>query len=150
MVLAAHNVRDPEIDVIGAGGEMVGRSAAASQKREILNVSGHLGLLAVDEIAKGDGFTGVARDAKTKDELLAERGATIALFAGDFALAGIKEPGSASMRFLRFLKIEGSEIAVSEAAGEDLVGQGFVESQTLRLAVLLVPIEAELGETVED
>ena len=84
MVLPANDVADAEIDIVGAGSEMVRRRAAASEKGEVFDIVRHLRLLAVDEVVKGDGFTGTARDTKAENEFFAEGGAMVALFAEKF------------------------------------------------------------------
>ena len=57
VILAAHYVADAEINVIGAGGEVIGRGAVAAEEREIFDISGWSGLLTVDCVTERDCFT---------------------------------------------------------------------------------------------
>ena len=52
MVLSADDVGDAEIDVVGAGGEVVGGGAGASKEREVFDVFGGFGLVAVDSVGE--------------------------------------------------------------------------------------------------
>ena len=97
VVLAAHDVADAEIDVVGAGGQVIGRRAVAAEQREVFDIVGGFGLLAVDESVKRDGFA-VSRGTRNRThEFFAGGGAAVAFFARNFALAGIGEPGSAGV-----------------------------------------------------
>ncbi len=106
VLLTAHDVADAEVDVVGAGGEMVGGHAVAAEEREVFDVGGRFGLLAVDEVFDGDAVAGVARDAETDYEVFARGGAAVAFVAGNFALAGVEEPGA--VRFVGVVRIRGA------------------------------------------
>ena len=71
MFLAAQDMRDAEIGIVGAGGHVVGRHAGRAQQREILEVAGRLGHGAVDEIRHDDFGARLARHAETEDERFA-------------------------------------------------------------------------------
>ncbi len=148
MLLTAHDVADAEIDVVGAGGEVVGGDAVASEEREVFDVGGRFGLLAEDEVFDGDAVAGVARDAETDYEGFAGGGAAVAFVAGDFALAGVEEPGA--VWFGRVVGFKRREVAVGHAFGEDGLGYLFMEGEAVGLAVLLVPGEAQPLEAFED
>ncbi len=44
MILAADDVADVEIDVVGAGRHVIGRDAVAAEQREVFDVGGGFGL----------------------------------------------------------------------------------------------------------
>ena len=50
MVLAADDVADPQIGIVGAGGQVIGRHAVGAQQREVFDVGAGFHLLAVDGI----------------------------------------------------------------------------------------------------
>ena len=51
MVLTAHDVADAQVDIVGAGGQMVGGRAVAAEQGEILDVVDGFRLVAEDEVA---------------------------------------------------------------------------------------------------
>ncbi len=61
VVLTAYDVADAEIDVVGAGGEVIGGRAVAAEQGEVFDIGGGFGLLAVDVIGEADIFGHVAR-----------------------------------------------------------------------------------------
>ena len=54
VVLAADDVADAQIHVVGAGCQVVGGHAIAAQEGEILDIGGGFGLLAVDRVVETD------------------------------------------------------------------------------------------------
>ena len=88
-----------------------------------------------------------ARHAVAQDEGLVGSGAAVALFIGQLAHAGVKEPAA----FGRiFFGAGGGEVAVGEAFLPDGLGGGTVQVEPIALAVELVPAEVEPVEPVED
>ncbi len=59
---------------------MVRGHAVAAQQREIFDIGGGFGLVAVDQIVKADVALQVPRNAKAQGERLARGGAAVALF----------------------------------------------------------------------
>ena len=78
MILAANDVADAQVDIVGAGRHVISGNAVAAQQREILDVGGQLGLLAVDRIVKLHRVRALARHAKAQHEWLARIGAALA------------------------------------------------------------------------
>src|ERR1700681_204350 len=93
MVLAADDVADTEVDVVGAGGEVVGWHAIGTEKREVLNVVCGFDLLAIDRVSEADLLACPSGNTKAEGEGLSRRGSTVAFGAGKFAHAGVEEPG---------------------------------------------------------
>ena len=54
MILAANDMADLEIDVVGARGQMIGRHAVAAQEREVFDVVGRFDLLAINGVVEAD------------------------------------------------------------------------------------------------
>src|SRR5581483_1083575 len=81
MVLAANDVIDTQVDVVGARGEVVGRHAVAAQQGKILNISRRFGLLAIDAVVELDLLVVIARNSKTQSEWLSGRRSPVALRA---------------------------------------------------------------------
>src|SRR6202162_4971749 len=93
MVLAADDVADTKVDVVGAGGEVVGGHAIGTEKREGLAVVCGFELLAVHRVTEADLFPCPPGNTEAEGEGLSCRGAAVALRAGKFAHAGVEEPG---------------------------------------------------------
>ena len=98
VVLAADDVADAQVGVVGAGAEVVGGHAVAAQEGEILDIGGGFGLRAVDGVGELDVADGLAGDAEAERERLAGGGAAVAFRARDFAHPGVEEPGFALAR----------------------------------------------------
>jgi hypothetical protein len=64
VILAANNVADLQIDIIGAGCQMLRRHSDAPQQREIFDIRGQFGLIAVHFIVKRDFVGWLAPDLK--------------------------------------------------------------------------------------
>ena len=78
VVLAADDVRDFQIRIVGAGCHVVGRHPVAAKQGEVLDVGGGAGLGAVDGVGEadlGDGFPG---NAEADDKRLPGSGAAVA------------------------------------------------------------------------
>ena len=93
MILPANDVTDAQIDVIRARRQMIGRHPVRAQQREVFDIVGGLDLLAVHRVGEAHRFSLAARHAEPQREWLAGRRAAIALGAGEFAHAGIEQPG---------------------------------------------------------
>src|SRR5215472_9805548 len=113
MVLAANDVADAEIGIVGTGGEMVCRIAIGAEQGEIFDVDASFNLLSIDRIIEVDRqFVFVKSDSrrrlsphcpvaghtKAKGERLAGSRPAVAFLAGKFAHPGIKEPRTLSTR----------------------------------------------------
>src|SRR6185312_510084 len=94
VVLPADDVGDAEVDVVGAGGEVISGGAVAAEEGKVFDVFGGFGLVAVDGVVELDVFGSFAGDAEADDEFFAGRGAAVAFVLGHFALAGIGAPGA--------------------------------------------------------
>ena len=78
VVLAADDVADAQVGVVGAGGQVIGRPAVGAEQGEVLDIGGGLGLGAVDEVGEGDFGAGFAGDSVADDKGLAGSGAAVA------------------------------------------------------------------------
>ncbi len=143
VLLAADDVGDAEVGIVGAVGEVIGGHAVAAQQGEIFDVGVSFGLFAVDGVVELDVAFAVVGHAEAEGEGLSGGGAAVALFAGEFAHSGIEEPGSVGAGFLAVAALGESEIAVGEALFEDGLGDVAVEGEAVGLLVLLVPTEVE-------
>ena len=90
MVLAADDVADAEIDVVGAGGEVVGGHAVGTEEREVFDVVGGFDVLAVDRVREADLLAGAAGNAEAEGEGLSGGGSAVALGAGSSRMPGLK------------------------------------------------------------
>ena len=54
MILAADDVADPQVGVVGARCQMIGRHAVGAQEREVFDVGARLHLFAIDGIGEAD------------------------------------------------------------------------------------------------
>ena len=151
MILAANDVADAQVGIVGAGGQVIGRHAVAAQQREVLDIGSGFRLLAVDRVGemrqcrpRRAGRGSEARTARRRRRggrfLRARARACPGLnshvpCAPDFsvspAAAGVKS------RYARpFSKIASASCAVQREA--------------VRLLVLLVPAEVEPAQPFED
>ncbi len=80
VVLAANDVADAQVGVIGAGGHVVSRHGVGAEQGEVLDIGGGLGLWAVDGVVEADDSFRLARHAKAQGEGLVTGGAAVALF----------------------------------------------------------------------
>jgi hypothetical protein len=75
MLLAADDVRDAQIGVVGAVRQMIGRHAVAAEEGEIFNISVGFGLIAIHGIVEFHVADAVVRHAEAQGERFAGRGA---------------------------------------------------------------------------
>src|SRR4051794_33421152 len=80
MVLAADNVADMQVRVVGTGRQVVGRHPIAAEQGEVLNVICSLALLAINRIGEAHLLAGCARYPKTQGKELTRGGAAITFF----------------------------------------------------------------------
>ena len=76
--LAAQDVGDAEIGIVGAGGHVIGRHAGGAQQGEVLDIGGGLGTASINQVVHDDFGAGFAGDAIAQDERFASRGAAVA------------------------------------------------------------------------
>src|ERR1700687_2709965 len=107
MVLAADDVADTEVDVVGTGGEVVGGHAVRTEKREVFYIVGGFDLLAVNRVSEADLFAYPPGNTEAKGEGF-RRGSAIALRAGKFAHAGVEEPGLVGSGFFAVVDLDSS------------------------------------------
>jgi len=88
MVLAADDVADAEIDVVGAGGQVVGGHAVGTEEGEVFDVVGGFDLLAVDGVVEANGLGGATGDAEAEGEGLSGGGAAVAFGAESSRMPG--------------------------------------------------------------
>src|SRR5579871_555054 len=142
MILAADNMADAQVGIIGAGSEMIGRHAVGAKKGEVLDVGGRLRLLPVNCIAEAHHLAGIAGNAKAHREGFTGGGAAITLLAREFEHVSVKEPCPLRSGFLAIAGVGRSEVAVGQSFLKDSVGHGAVQSSAFGLFVLLVPIKS--------
>src|SRR5260370_559070 len=116
MVLSADDVANTKVDVVGAGGEVVGRHAVRTEKREVFDVGGGFELLAVDRVSEADLFSCPPGNTEAKGKGLSRRGAAVALRAGKFAHAGVEEPGLIGTGFFAVVNLASSGVGGGKVA----------------------------------
>ena len=84
------------IDIVGAGGEMVGRHPVGAEESKILDVQRLLPLIAIDGVDKANLLASLSGNPEAESERLPSVGAAVALLPGKVTHAGIEEPGSLS------------------------------------------------------
>src|ERR1700756_152339 len=112
MVLAANNMADAQVGVVGTGCQVIGRHAIGAQEREVLNVGGSLHLLAINGVRETHDSSTLARHAIAQCEGLSRSSAAIAFLARKFPHAGIEQPGSLRSRSLTVSRVRGREIPI--------------------------------------
>ena len=81
MILAANDVADAQIGVVGAGGQVIRRHAIRSQQSEIFDVRAGLPLLPVNGIGEAHHLSVFAGHAKAQRKTLSGSDASVALLA---------------------------------------------------------------------
>ncbi len=81
MILAANDVADAQVGIVGAGGQVIGRHPIGAQQGEVFNVGACFDLLAVNGIGEANHVAGIARHAKTESERFSGSGPAIAFLA---------------------------------------------------------------------
>ena len=150
MILPANDVRDPQINVIRAGGQVIGRHPVGTEQCEVFDILGKFALLAVDRIAEAHFLARTTRDPKTQREGLTRVGAPIALVPRKLTDPGVEEPCALRARLLDFACMSRREVAVRHALLKNLPRRFLVERQPLRLLVFLVPPKVEPLQSLED
>ncbi len=146
VILAADDVADAQVGVVGAGGHVIGGQAIAAQQREVLDIVRGLGLLAVDAVAELNQAAVASRHAKAQHERFSGRGAPVALCRAELAHPGVEQPPG----FVVGFGIQGREIAVGQPILEDAPSRAAMQIEPLGLAVQLVPREIEPLQPLED
>ncbi len=90
MVLAANDVSDAQVGVVGAGGEVISGHAVAAEEGEVFDVGGGFGLVAVNGVSETDFAVGLAGNAEAEGERLSGGGAAVALGLGEVAHSGVE------------------------------------------------------------
>ena len=93
MILPANDVSDFQIDIVGAGRQVIGGHAVAAEESEVFDIGGKFALRAVDFVVKLNFLGGVALDFEADDERLARGGAFVALLLGEGAHFWIEDQG---------------------------------------------------------
>ena len=150
VVLAADDVADAEVDIVGAGSEVVGGHAVGAEEGEVFDVGGRFELVAIDGVVEAHCFGGVPGDAEAEGESFSGGGAAVALGAGELAHAGIEEPGLIGAGFFGVSGVSGSEVAIGQSFLKDGVGDMAMEGEALGLFVFFVPAEIEPAQAFED
>ena len=154
VVLPADDVGDPQVGVVHAGGQVVGRHPIRSQQRKVFHFVGQLRLLAVDAVSEVQrtGVIGVwaAGHAVAQRKQLARGGPTVALLTRKFPHAGVRQPRALRARCFTLGRVRRRKVAIRQAFFEDCVGGRTVQRQPLRLFVFLVPVEAQPAQPFED
>src|SRR5271154_3655896 len=111
MILAADDVADTQVDVVSARRKVVSRHAIRAEKRKVFDVVGRFDLLAVDRVIEADLLSCPARNTEPKREGLSSAGSAVALGPGEFAHAGVEQPGLVGAGFFAFAGVGRSEVA---------------------------------------
>jgi len=137
------------IGIVGAGCEVVSRHPIRPKQREVLDLIGEFGLLAIDAIGEAQGPVVPTGNAIAEGERLARGGATVAFFARQFAHAGVEKPG-ALRGGLVFIALMGrGEVAIGKALGKDGLRLPAVQREAFGLFVLFVPGESQPAQPLE-
>jgi len=114
MVLAADDVADTEVDVVGAGGEVVGWHAVGAEECEVFDVVSGFDLLAVDASLKRTCSPDAARNTEAEGE------GTLRPRLGDRfrrgkvrACRGLKSQALVGSGFFVVARVGGGKVAVS-------------------------------------
>ena len=150
MVLAADDVADAQIDVVGAGCQMIGGHAVGAEQGEILDIVSKFDLFAVDRVVETDLLVRAAGNTEAKGKGFSRGGPAFALFAGKFAHAGVVKPGLTGTRFFTFAGVGWRKVAIRQALLENSLSDLAMERETLRLFVFLVPAQIEPAQTFEN
>ena len=92
VLLAAQDVGDLQIGIVGAGRHVIRRNAAGAQQREVFDIGGGFGdaFRRPDRRRRRRGR--VARDAVPQNKRLARRGAAVAFLRRKLAHPGVEQP----------------------------------------------------------
>src|SRR6266536_4855011 len=150
MVLAADDMADAEVDVVGTRCQVIRRHAVAPQEREVFDVVGGFDLLAVYGVGETDFFSPAAGDAEAESEGLSGRSAAVALGAGKVAHARIEEPSLIGTGLFCLAGVGRGEVAVGEPLLKDGIGDLAVEREALGLRVLLIPPKIKPAQTFKN
>ena len=143
VILAADDVADAQVRVIGAGGHVIGRQSVAAQQGEVFDVGGGFRLLAVDQIVKRHRLARFARHSVAHYERLAGGGAAVAFFARELAHRGMESQWPSMWFFSSASTCERREIAIGQPFRQNLIRQFPVQVQAFGLAVEFVPAQIQ-------
>src|SRR5664279_2092250 len=150
MVLAANNVTDSKVDVVGTRGKVVRRHAVGTEEREVFDVVRGFDLLAVDGVIEADFFARATGNTEAEGEGLSGRSSPVAFVAGKLAHAGVEKPSLIGAVFLAVPGVGGGEVAVSQTLLKDGAGDLAVQGQAFGLFVFFIPTKIEPAQTLED
>ena len=117
VILAADDVADAQVGVVGAGRHVIGRQRVAAQQGEVFDVGGGFRLLSVDQIGEGDSLARFAGHSVAHHERFAGGGAAVAFFPREFAHRRMGEPVALHVVFLFGLYFQRREVAIGQALG---------------------------------
>ncbi len=143
MILAANDVADAQIGIVGARRQVIGRHAVGAQQRKVLDVGRGLHLLAINSVGEAHHLPALAGHAKAQSKRLSSGGAPIAFLAGKFAHPRIEQPRPLGARSLAVSGVSGREIAVGKPFLKDGLRHLAVQISALGLFVFLVPTQAQ-------
>src|SRR5579862_460374 len=150
MVLAANNVRDAQVRVVGAGSQVIGRHPVRTQEGEVLDIVGGLHLLAIYGVVKMNLLADPAWNTKPQGKRLSRGGAAIALLGRKLTHPGIEKPRSLRPGFLGISCVRGSEVAIRQSLLKNRPRRFLVQRQPLGLLVLFVPPQIEPRQPFEN
>src|SRR5437016_14631929 len=91
VVLTTNDVINLQLGIIRAGRQVIGRHPVATQKREVLDIGGGFGLLAVNAINKTNLLHGFSGHPEAQSKRLSGGGPAVALGAGKIGRASCRE-----------------------------------------------------------
>src|SRR5579862_5212903 len=150
MVLAADDVADAQVGIVGAGGQMVGRIAIRAEQGKIFDISTGLHLFAVNGIGEANNLAALARNAEAKGKRLSSGRAAVAFLTREFPHPRIKQPSSLSSRSFAVAGMGWREIAVSQAFLESRLCYLAMQGSAFGLFVLFVPAESQPLQAFEN
>ena len=95
MILAANDVADAKVGIVGAGSQMISRRAIAAQQGEILNIRRRFRLFPVNAVREPDILDNVAWHAVAEHKRLTRGGTTVALLMRQLSHTGMEQPRGA-------------------------------------------------------
>ena len=145
MILAANDVADVQIRIVGAGSHVVRRRAVTAQQREVLDVFRGFRLRAVNQIVERHFLTRFARHLEAQHERLARH-----WHAGRFPpsdmlrISGSNLPDGAPASVTSSSETRPvNEIAIREALGENRLRRLLMQLAALGLPVEFVPAQIQ-------
>ena len=135
VVLAADDVADAQVGVVGAGAQVIGGHAVAAQQREVLDIGGGFRLLRRNSVVELDTARSVSRGTRKRSANGSPAAARRSLSSRrKLAHSGVEQPGALRARLLGIAGLRRREIAIRQALVEDGLRRRAVQREPLATA----------------